>query len=80
MELAQATTLPRVTLTRSVRLNLPFPVFWSGGADFAAWFIESPQSAEPLMDGAPKAGRSFYTSLGHLDSSTFRGAHLDDLV
>jgi hypothetical protein len=21
------------------------------------------------MDGAPKAGRSFYTSLGHLDSS-----------
>lgn len=34
-----------------------------------AWFIESPQSADPLMEGAPKAGRSFYTSLGHLDSS-----------
>jgi hypothetical protein len=43
---------------------------WEGrGADKIAWYIESPASAEPLMDGAPKAGRSFYTSLGHLDSS-----------
>jgi hypothetical protein len=38
-------------------------------ANGQAWYIESPSSAEPLMDGAPKAGRSFYTSLGHLDSS-----------
>jgi len=34
-----------------------------------AWYIESPQSAEPLESGAPKAGRSFYTSLGHLNES-----------
>jgi hypothetical protein len=39
-------------------------------ANGPAWYIESPTSAEPLMEGAPKAGRSFYTSLGHLDSST----------
>lgn len=40
-------------------------------ADIVAWYIESPTSADPLMDGAPKAGRSFYTSLGHLDSSKY---------
>jgi hypothetical protein len=40
-----------------------------GSVDHKAWYIESPASAEPLMEGAPKAGRSFYTSLGHLDSS-----------
>ncbi|RSH78231.1 uncharacterized protein EHS24_002695 [Apiotrichum porosum] len=34
-----------------------------------AWYIESPESALPLADGAPKAGRSFYTSLGHLNST-----------
>jgi hypothetical protein len=38
----------------------------------SAWYIESPQSAQPLLSGAPKAGRSFYTSLGHLDSSKSR--------
>lgn len=38
-----------------------------------AWYIESPESALPLADGAPKAGRSFYTSLGHLNSSEQRG-------
>ncbi|WVR00278.1 hypothetical protein IAU59_007421 [Kwoniella sp. CBS 9459] len=34
-----------------------------------AWYIESPQSAQPLMSSADKAGRSFYTSLGHLNST-----------
>ncbi|WWC64587.1 uncharacterized protein I303_107198 [Kwoniella dejecticola CBS 10117] len=30
-----------------------------------AWYIDSPLPAQPLLEGAPKAGRSFYTSLGH---------------
>ncbi|ORY33428.1 trehalose utilization-domain-containing protein [Naematelia encephala] len=34
-----------------------------------AWYIESPLSAQPLASGATKAGRSFYTSLGHLNST-----------
>ncbi|WVF73101.1 hypothetical protein IAT40_007920 [Kwoniella sp. CBS 6097] len=34
-----------------------------------AWYIESPQSAQPLSASAEKAGRSFYTSLGHLNST-----------
>ncbi|OCF38224.1 glycosyl-hydrolase [Kwoniella heveanensis BCC8398] len=34
-----------------------------------AWYIESPQSAQPLAASAQKAGRSFYTSLGHLNST-----------
>lgn len=29
-----------------------------------AWYIESPQCAEPLIN-VTKAGRTFYTSLGH---------------
>lgn len=35
-----------------------------------AWFIESPLSAQPLMPSVSKAGRSFYTALGH-DNSTW---------
>lgn len=48
----------------------PIGMFLSASAGLtSAWYIESPTSAEPLMQGATKAGRSFYTSLGHLDSS-----------
>ncbi|WRT70238.1 uncharacterized protein IL334_007233 [Kwoniella shivajii] len=34
-----------------------------------AWYIDSPNSAQPLNSGIEKAGRSFYTSLGHLNST-----------
>lgn len=34
-----------------------------------AWYIEEPTSAKPLLDGAPKTGRSFYTALGHFNES-----------
>ncbi|WWC91699.1 uncharacterized protein L201_006645 [Kwoniella dendrophila CBS 6074] len=34
-----------------------------------AWYIEAPLSAQPLGSGVDKAGRSFYTSLGHLNST-----------
>ncbi|WWC64586.1 uncharacterized protein I303_107197 [Kwoniella dejecticola CBS 10117] len=34
-----------------------------------AWYIDAPLSAQPLAQGAQKAGRSFYTSLGHLNST-----------
>ncbi|WVR07679.1 hypothetical protein IAU60_004721 [Kwoniella sp. DSM 27419] len=34
-----------------------------------AWYIDSPQSAQPLAQSVEKAGRSFYTSLGHLNST-----------
>lgn len=36
-----------------------------------AWYIESPLSAQPFAESVSKAGRSFYTSLGHLNSSMF---------
>ncbi|KAK1921989.1 trehalose utilization-domain-containing protein [Papiliotrema laurentii] len=36
-----------------------------------AWYNDNPYSAQPLRNGAPKAGRSFYTSLGHLNSTWF---------
>ncbi|KAI9634093.1 putative glycosyl-hydrolase [Dioszegia hungarica] len=42
-------------------------------SSYTTWFIESPQSAQPLNSGAPKAGRSFYTSLGH-SNETWRNA------
>lgn len=67
MELLQAIIHLKVILILSVRISLYEPE--GSSADIVAWYIESPTSAEPLMDGAPKAGRSFYTSLGHLDSS-----------
>ncbi|KAL1412034.1 hypothetical protein Q8F55_003031 [Vanrija albida] len=38
-------------------------------ASYKTWYIESPESAQPLREGAAKAGRSFYTSLGHLNST-----------
>lgn len=34
-----------------------------------AWYIESPLSAQPFAESVSKAGRSFYTSLGHLNST-----------
>ncbi|WVW86149.1 hypothetical protein I302_108190 [Kwoniella bestiolae CBS 10118] len=34
-----------------------------------AWYIDQPLSAQPLAEGVSKAGRSFYTSLGHLNST-----------
>ena len=34
-----------------------------------AWYIESPESAQPLLPSVTKAGRSFYTALGHLNTS-----------
>ncbi|ODN92146.1 glycosyl-hydrolase [Cryptococcus wingfieldii CBS 7118] len=48
-----------------------------------AWYIESPLSALPLAQSASKAGRSFYTSLGHLNSTwqdeTFIGHVMEGL-
>ncbi|WVQ84484.1 hypothetical protein IAT38_006636 [Cryptococcus sp. DSM 104549] len=48
-----------------------------------AWYIDAIESAEPLADGASKAGRSFYTSLGHLNSTwqneTFIGHVMEGL-
>ncbi|CAD6578414.1 MAG: hypothetical protein TREMPRED_002172 [Tremellales sp. Tagirdzhanova-0007] len=34
-----------------------------------AWYIESPESAQPLLPSVTKAGRSFYTALGHLNTT-----------
>ncbi|WWC72006.1 uncharacterized protein I206_105965 [Kwoniella pini CBS 10737] len=34
-----------------------------------AWYIDSPLSSQPLSQGISKPGRSFYTSLGHLNST-----------
>lgn len=65
MEPQQAITHLKEILTLSVRTLL----LVDRKTDITAWYIESPTSAEPLMEGAPKSGRSFYTSLGHLDSS-----------
>ena len=69
MELLQAIIHLKVILILLVRISLTYQK--DREADIIAWYIESPTSAEPLMDGAPKAGRSFYTSLGHLDSSKY---------
>jgi hypothetical protein len=40
-----------------------------GNPDMTAWYIDPPQSSLPLVSGAPKSGRTFYTSLGHSDES-----------
>nr|XP_031860442.1 uncharacterized protein CI109_004052 [Kwoniella shandongensis]KAA5527514.1 hypothetical protein CI109_004052 [Kwoniella shandongensis] len=49
-----------------------------------AWYIESPNSAQPLLPSAPKAGRSFYTSLGHTNetwqNTTFQGHVMEGLM
>ncbi|KAL7418430.1 hypothetical protein Q5752_006888 [Cryptotrichosporon argae] len=34
-----------------------------------AWYMDAPESSLPLLAGAPKSGRSFYTALGHLNST-----------
>ncbi|OCF61285.1 glycosyl-hydrolase [Kwoniella mangroviensis CBS 10435] len=34
-----------------------------------AWYIDQPLSSQPLAEGVSKPGRSFYTSLGHLNST-----------
>ncbi|WVQ72662.1 hypothetical protein IAR50_002221 [Cryptococcus sp. DSM 104548] len=48
-----------------------------------AWYIESPLSAQPLAESVSRAGRSFYTSLGHLNSTwqdeTFIGHVMEGL-
>lgn len=38
-----------------------------------AWYIEDDEATKPLVSGAPKSGRSFYTSLGHANE-TWRDA------
>ncbi|KAK4685856.1 uncharacterized protein P7C73_g4279, partial [Tremellales sp. Uapishka_1] len=43
--------------------------FTMGSPHPIAWYIESPESAQPLLANVPKAGRSFYTALGHLNST-----------
>ncbi|KAK8853183.1 hypothetical protein IAR55_003885 [Kwoniella newhampshirensis] len=49
-----------------------------------AWYIDSPNSAQPLLDSVTKAGRSFYTSLGHTNetwqNSTFQGHVMEGLL
>ncbi|EIW72078.1 hypothetical protein TREMEDRAFT_36411 [Tremella mesenterica DSM 1558] len=45
-----------------------------------AWYIESPLSAQPLLLGAVKAGRSFTTSLGHLNSTWQNQTFIDHLM
>ncbi|ORX40570.1 trehalose utilization-domain-containing protein [Kockovaella imperatae] len=45
-----------------------------------AWYIESPKSALPLQADAPRAGRSFYTSLGHLNTTWQNDTFIDHLM
>lgn len=37
-----------------------------------AWYIENFNGSKPLINGAEKSGRSFYTSLGHSNESEYK--------
>ena len=56
------------TSTGSYNQGSPHPI---------AWYTTSPAGAQPLNPSAPGSGRSFYTSLGHLNETwqddTFMG-------